>query len=161
MEEDLEEQDPPVAISLYFCPRCDEEVFQESELVAMEVAVYRTDGKPVRIATDDNGNYAFPPYLLHLECWEWMESEAREESADRPPETSHPLHKCHICEERLDDSDPCVSITGGELRESRVDGLTFRRQGAPVIVCVLCLATEIEDHLCGWEELPEFLTEKG
>ena len=156
MEEDLEEQDPVTLCHLYFCPHCEEEIEVECESVAMEIVVLRTDG-PNTIVKDDAGNYSFRPYLLHLSCWEWLESEMREEAADRPPSATNPPRKCSTCEDMLTEDDPCADVTVGELRESKVDGLTFQRHGHLATVCVLCLQTAVETYLDGWDELHEFL----
>jgi hypothetical protein len=153
VEEDLENSAAIVA-RYYTCPHCDEPVETETELVALEISVFRTaDDHPV--AKDMNGDYSFPPYLLHRECWEWVEDSARETVADTPVKLVTSV-ACHTCRGSLSEDDPCVCATAGELVDSRVDGLTFQRQELPQVSCLLCLASSIEELFNEWQDLEEY-----
>lgn len=153
MEEDLEDAASVVA-AFYTCCHCDESVEADTELVALEISVFRTAGDHP-VAKDMNGDYSFPPYLLHRECWEWVEDSARESVADTPVRlvTSG---ACRTCRGSLSEDDPCVRATAGELVESKVDGLTFQRLELPQVSCLLCLASSIEELFDEWQELEEY-----
>lgn len=153
MEEDLEDTASVVA-AFYTCCHCDESVEVDTELVALEISIFRTAGDHP-VAKDMNSDYAWPPYLLHRECWELVEDSARESVADTPVKlvTSG---ACHTCRGSLSEDDPCVRATAGELVESKVDGLTFQRQELPQVSCLLCLASSIEELFDEWQELEEY-----
>lgn len=153
MEEDLENT-PSIVTTFYTCPYCEEQVETETELVALEISIFRTAGNHP-VAKDTYGDYSFQPYLLHRECWEELEESARETVADTPVKlvTSE---ACSTCRGSLFEDDPCVLATAGELAESRVDGLTFQRQELPKVSCLLCLASHIEEMFDEWQDLEEY-----
>lgn len=153
MEETLEDPTETVE-SLYLCPQCDEPIELGTELIALEISVFRTAGDHP-VAKDMDSDYAWPPYLLHRECWEWVADNARETVADTPVKlvTSG---ACHTCRGSLSEDDPCVRATAGEIVESKVDGLTFQRQELPQVSCLLCLASSIEELFDEWEDLEDY-----
>jgi hypothetical protein len=153
MEEDLENAATIVA-AFYTCPHCEEPVETETELVALEISVFRTAGDHP-VAKDINGDYSFQPYLLHRECWELVEDSARETVADMPVKLVT-AGACRTCRGSLLEDDGCVRATAGELVESRVDGLTFQRQEPPQVSCLLCLASSIEELFDEWQDLEEY-----
>lgn len=167
-EEDEEDEAPPwYRQTGRECDCCGEGLLYCDEVFVLEVMEAAKEGDQVffDILHDDDGDYLYRPYMMHLECWEEVLEAIDEAVADQPPmEAEDAIMECSRCESTIGNFEPFVASTFGEInvsdrRPSGQNSAVFTRMGHITPVCTLCIRHVVEDHLDEWEELLEMLPE--
>lgn len=150
------------------CDLCGEEFYFTDEVFLLEVAEAAEENGVFfhDHMTNEEGEYLYVPYVMHLVCWEEVLEEVDEIIADQPVvETDEFIEKCSRCRSGIGNFDPFIASTFGELRMSprQPNGeptAMFTKLSTMTPVCIPCITHVIEDYFEEWEELLEFLPEE-
>lgn len=163
-EEEVDEQDEKFWYkSERECDGCSETLTYTDEIFVLEVVEAAVENSTLflDVLHDEEGGDLFPPYLMHLECWEEALEVIKEVVEDQPPmECEEAILKCTQCESMIGQFEPFISAQFGEIHVSsrspsgRNTG-TVQRLGTRSPVCLLCIRHVIEDHFEEWEDLLE------
>lgn len=168
-----EDDDATEASNLIFksqqeCTHCGDTILYTDELFLLELqTAKRFEENPMgcELLVDEEGDFMFPPYLLHLECWESILEEIREKCEDKPPTNStDPVLICTVCCSMIGHQEVFVLASFGEVHASQrrpTDEVTdqFNRIGAPTCVCLECIVSVIDECLPDWDDLPDYMPE--
>lgn len=160
-----EEEENGWCKSTLVCPCCQEPIMYTDEIFLLEVTESAQDGGQIvtQSVLDDEGDYRYPPSVVHLECWEEMLEQIREGTEDAPPVAcENGILFCWQCESTIGSFEPYVSLTFGEVHVShREPNGQFtehlERLKRADAVCLSCMVHVVEDYLDDWEDLFENL----
>lgn len=149
------------------CDGCGDPLCYADEIFILEVSEATMENGQffMDVLHDDEGNYLYRPYVMHLECWEEAVEMIEEIVADNPPmECDNGLLLCHCCQSTIAHFEPFVSSQFGEIHVSQrsPSGMateTLERIGHMKPVCIACIVHVVDDHFDEWEELVEMLPE--
>jgi hypothetical protein len=166
-EEEEEDEIPPHRRTGRECDCCGEGLVYCDEVFVLEVVeAARENGRIFHdILRDEEGDYLYRPYMMHIECWEEVLECIDEAIADQPPmKAKEAILKCSRCESAIGNFEPFVASTFGEIgvsgrSPSGKPSAVFQPMSDITPVCLLCIAHVAEDHLDEWEELLESLPE--
>jgi hypothetical protein len=171
VDEDEEDEDedelPPWRQSGRECDCCGEGLPYCEEVFVLEIAEAAGENGQIfhDILRDDEGEYLYRPYMMHVACWEEVLEAIDEAIADTPPaEAEQAILTCSRCESTIGNFEPFVASTFGEIsvsdrRPSGKPSAFFEPMSSVTPVCLLCIQHVVEDHLDEWEELLEALPE--
>ncbi len=116
-----------------------------------------------RHVTDTDGDIRFLPILMHLECWEEVVEELREQIEDQPPtEDADSVLYCTLCGSGVREWEYYARLHIGELHRSlrAPDGehlwkFTRVDTGNGTLVCIGCMSTIHDDVLEIWEDVSQ------
>lgn len=149
------------------CDCCGEGLPYNEEVFVLEVVeAARENGQIFHdVLHDEDGDNLYPPYMMHITCWEEVLEYIDEAIADQPPaEAEDAILKCSRCESTIGNFEPFVASTFGEIGVSERSpsgkpSAVFKPMASVTPVCLLCIAHVVEDHMDEWEELLESLPE--
>lgn len=164
-EEDEDYDKEPWRQSGRECDCCGEGLPYAEEVFVLEVVEAAGENGQVfhDILRDDEGDYLYRPYMMHITCWEEVLECIDEAIADQPPaEAQEAILKCSRCEGTIGNFEPFVASTFGEIgvsgrQPSGKPSAVFQPMGSVTPVCLLCIVHVVDDHLDDWEELVESL----
>lgn len=163
-EEDKDEI-PPHRHTGRECDCCGEGLLYADEVFVLTIAEAAEENGQVfqDFLRDEDGDYRYQPYMMHLECWEEVLDYIDDATADQPPmEAEDGIMKCSRCTSTIGNFEPFVAATFGEISvsERSPNGLpsaTFEALNNVTPVCLACIVHVIDDHFDEWEELVELL----
>lgn len=150
------------------CDGCEQDIaYTEEVVVASVMEAMEENGQVFTdiLRDEDDQDYQFAPYVMHVECWEGILSDIEEAVADElPVPAQEVVLVCMCCESEIGPQEPFVGTQFGELRVSRrspegVPTPTVEELGRMKPVCLLCIVRVIDDHLPDWEDLADLAPE--
>lgn len=150
------------------CDGCGEHFTHTDEVFTLTVVEATVeDGQfYMDVLHDDEGDEMFPPYLMHLECWEEVTALIDMAMADFPPmEAEDPIVRCSRCQSEIGKFEPFISSQFGEIQASKRQPSgkptsQFEGLGTASPVCLICMAHVVEDHFEEWMDLIEMVPEE-
>ena len=169
VDEDEEDDDeiPPWQQSGRECDCCGEGLPYCEEVFVLEIAQAANEGGQLfhDILRDDDDEYLYRPYMMHVGCWEELLDAIDEAMADQPPlEANDAILACSRCQSTIGTFEPFMTATFGEIAASNrfpsgIKSARFEPLSSMNPVCLYCVQHVTEDHLDEWEELLDDLPE--
>jgi hypothetical protein len=161
----LDEDDDPEkwALTDEICASCGERLLFTDEIyliqiVQTQVVEGRVEIYPVQ---DEEGDFAYTPHFIHLECWEDVDESTREKVRDEPPiPCEGAAVECSICASGILPWEYLGVIALGELRVSDrhpngKSAIRFVANGHPEALCIACLTHILIEEIELWDGISQ------